>query len=117
VEAILSNDDTDETKKRLRALAGKNEGQLDQRFTGIRSEYDELTAGERVKVRKWLEAVDAVAASTPDLTTIIQTKIEFLIQKGPDEVQALRVSPSSLLRAIEAWDKGETFTPKAMKDF
>ena len=84
----------------------------------MRHEYEGLETDERKRLQKWVAQLAEL--TPPDLTTaFVQTRVEFLIQKdgGQDGgADTVRVSTASLLRAMEAWEEGKEFTPKAMHD-
>lgn len=105
----------DEINKRLRALSGKIESQLDQRLANVRREYEGLEPDERNRLRTWAEKLAEL--TPPNLTaTFVQARVEFLIKEGTgpeDGVEPVYVSAESLLRAIDAWGHRKDFVPGA----
>jgi hypothetical protein len=99
--------------KELRKHGARIEARQDQRLAELRSVYRSLDIDERKKLTAWAKSVAAL--KSPDIYLPTTAQVEVLVQND-EKVDAIRVSADSLLRAIEAWDKGKRYLPRALRD-
>lgn len=78
----------------------------------MRTEYDSLTPEDRAQFREW---VARVAEIEDPMIPLAKSRI-YLIPREMHDNPSVQISPKSLLRAIDAWDKGEEYLPSAIGD-
>jgi hypothetical protein len=81
----------------------------DQVISQVRDEYSRLDKERRRILREWVEKI-AVAGPAPvhKIGHSVSVAIRIDVQ-GLQEMETISVSPSTLVQAIDAWDRGEDY--------
>ncbi len=106
--------DADDLKKRLDQLDAQILREFDQELQEVRSLYDVLSNTERDRFRDWLAQLAELSESPVKFLPMrvkIQTDNTSLDDETDNHASA-SLSPKVMLKAVEAWDNGEEFTPK-----
>ncbi len=103
-------------EKEFKRIFVREQIHSDNRLTDFRRYYEELPVEERTKARAWLEKLQAFEKEGFGLGLLL--RINMQCEECDEEGETIDFTdctapPSAMLRAIEAWDKGEPFTPNA----
>lgn len=102
---------------RLKDLGARRLQKFEQELPVFRTSYEELDPEDQELCRQWLRKVVDAGELPQPLQAFPLVKIDrrFYTAEGEEVGDGSAVlTPRVMLRAIEAWDKGETFTPGAL---
>jgi len=121
-DPITSIESIEQMDKSWRVGKARLTMKADQELQVLRSTYEGLSVEERAELRKWLIALSEVSAQTRylphEMSVLVQVDNTVYDQEGEAVGGGTAsLSPRVVLRAIEAWDKGEQFTPGALETF
>ena len=91
---------------------------FDQRLADFRVYYDSCDAEDRTRFRAWLERAAALNEEGSELGALIQIRTELdLCDSDGNRTSWVdaEFSPSTMMSAIRAWEKGEEFTPSSIQ--
>ena len=105
----------DNLKDTLSHFEMKALAQFEQKLPEVRAVYDDLDDVERARMLQWLTALDALCGAAQDhwnMQVLIHTHIETPTEDGPVfEGDHIELTPNVMLHAVQAWEKGEQFSP------
>lgn len=83
---------------------------LDQKFELAHEAYNDLSAEQRAALKAHLQKLADIGELSIDTGPFaIRMELTVSASDGENERQSRKIKPHLLLRAIEAWDKGERF--------
>lgn len=101
----------------MREFGAKALARLDQQLGSIKLLYESLPQEEKEQFRNWLMKLDAPSKEKfAWLRTSVKVSVsvpEALV--GEEETISLK--PIVLLKAIEAWETGEVFSPRSILNY
>lgn len=107
-------DESDDSGSRpFRHVFAQHLRKLDNDLAEFRLLYDSFDADERIRFRQWLERVSALNAEST-WNVCLRVKCETDVLDEDDNLLRwadAELSPTTMLRAIRAWDAGEEFAP------
>jgi hypothetical protein len=98
----------------FRRHQAREQRRLDEQVADMRSFYASLPPEEKVGLREWLKRLIALWDEFP-YEAGLRLRIENDVYDKDGNVLRwgdFEFSPFTILRAIEAWDKGDGFTPQ-----
>jgi hypothetical protein len=108
----------DEDGIRRRRLEATQQRRLDEQVADMRYFYDDIPPEERVRLREWLKQL--IALQNQFSNEQYEYDVTLQVSMGNDILDKdgmfirwgdFQFVPHFILRAFEAWDKGESFTP------
>lgn len=104
----------EELREKLKDAQAKAISASEQRIAEFRSRYKELHAGDQRELREWL--VKLVGLDAPPavcrMRLLVETDNTLCDDDGePMDESVVRLTPRTMLRAIEKWEEGDYFTP------
>ncbi len=105
--------DADDLKKQLDQIDAQILREFDQELQEVRNLYNLLSETERDEFRNWLAQL-AEFSENPVKSLPMRVKIQTDNTCLDDEMDyhaSALLSPKVMFEAVEAWDKGEEFTP------
>lgn len=108
--------DFDDLNRSLRRSMLRIEAESDQELAAFKEEYMGLTEEERTAYREWVKRHVAIQFCPNSVPIRSRALVQVYIPQGEEGDITAALSPSLLLKAIEAWDKGEMFRPDGWRD-
>lgn len=107
---------SDNFKRKMQEIDAKIVTRFDQALQEFRLVYDNSNSAERIRLRDWLSDTEELVESGKEFWGIllrIRVGHSYSDAEGESVYEgSADFNPSVMVRAMDAWDKGEEFTPK-----
>jgi hypothetical protein len=109
---------SDELSRRLREIQTRRARQFDQELQEFKLSFESLTSEGQTWLKQWLARAEEMAREVPnELGMSIRVHVDHLATDSEGDVHYEghgTFGPATLLKAIQAWETGEEFSPDAL---